>query len=385
MEQKSESNDMGMNRPLFGGANSVAEFVTPGHPDKACDQIAGRILDLALKENPNARVGIEMVATKGILTIGGELSPEVINKINVENAARHVFERLGYTSDKYPIEINNIINEQSEDIAEGVNRTKDEVSAGDQGIMCGYAIHAPEREHMPAAVWYAQRLAIKLYEVVKNKTIPNLYTDGKTQVIIKDGKINHVTIAIHHEDVWGKDSNGKTELTEPIYDHVIKPVVGELSSIIVNGTGKFTKGSIWADSAEVGRKIVIDQMGPDIPVGGGAMCGKDPSKVDLTGAVMARHIAKNIVANKLANEVLVQFAFTIGQYEPDLINIYAPGWKGEINLEDWCRKHFPTRVSDMINHLQLNQPEGWSYEEAAQFGFYGHSQFPWEKIVSAKS
>lgn len=389
--------EMDMRRPLFGGLNSAAEFVTPGHPDKTCDQIAGKILDTALKMDSEAHVAIEMVACNGQVVIGGEVSPEVLlelqkNEFNeIKNIAKSVFLGLGYDSKnpEFKVDVNVIINEQSVDIDEGDGKggvgakERKDIGAGDQGVMCGYAMYAPNREHMPAAFWYSQRLAMQLFKVaVIDKTIDDLFADGKTQVIIKDGKISHVTIAIQHGEKW---NDKQDELKAQITKHVINPIAGPVDSIIVNGTGKFVKGSIWADAAEVGRKIVIDQMGPDCPVGGGTLNGKDPSKVDLTGAVMARYIAKNIVAHRLADEALVQFAFTIGQPEPDQINIYAPGWKLDITAEEWCKMNFKTSVAGMIEELNLKTPDGWTYEDAAKFGYYGHINFPWEKIKTLKA
>ena len=371
-----------MRRPIFGGLNSAAEFVTPGHPDKSCDQIAGKILDAALKLNKKAHVAIEMVACNGKVVIGGEVSPDVSkyfeqdNFKQIKDIAKSVFAGLGYDPaiPEFKVDVDVIINIQSGDIDQGV--TEEASGAGDQGVMCGYAINVPERDHMPAAFWYSQRLAMKLFEVTINKTISDLFADGKTQVIVKDGKISHVTIAIQHGKKWNNDQAGlKKEITEK----VILPITGPVGSIIVNGTGKFEKGSIWADAAEVGRKIVIDQMGPDIPVGGGTLNGKDPSKVDFTAAVFARYIAKNIVAHGLADEAFVQIAFTIGQPKPDSLLISAPGWKLDISPEEWCDKFFDTTVAGMINQLGLNTPQGWSFENAAKFGYYGHPEFPWEK------
>jgi S-adenosylmethionine synthetase len=372
-----------MRRALYGGLNSASEFVTPGHPDKSCDQIAGKILDQALKIDAAAKVAIEMVACNGKIKIGGELGGSVKGKINVHECAKSIFINLGYEPIAFPIEVEDITNFQAEDILigdgkKGVKRIEEGViGAGDQGIMCGYAMHAPEREHMPAAFWYSQRLAMKLFEVITNKTVPYLFADGKTQVVINNGKISHVTIAIQHGKEWSGNQN---ELKTQIEKYVIQPTIGDVESIIVNGTGIFEKGSIWADAGEVGRKIVIDQMGPDIPVGGGTLNGKDPSKVDLTGAVMARYIAKNIVAHGLADEALVQFAFTIGKSDPDQINFHVPGWKLNITPEEWCKKHFELSVAGMIKELSLNNPIGWSFEDAAKFGFYGHTHFPWEKV-----
>jgi len=388
-----------MRRPLFGGYDSAAEFVTLGHPDKACDQIAGRILDQALKINPYSHVAIEMVACEGKVAIGGEVSPELLDKLDFRQIPIDVFSGMGYNQWPFRIrrgDVTVFTKEQSAEINEGVvakakscsgNPRKERINAGDQGVMNGYAMFAPEREYMPAAVWLSQRLAMRLWEVTKKGIIPDLYADGKTQVIITNGRISSVTIAIHHGPSWHTESGQPIKLRKPIYEQVICPIVGEVDKFYVNGAGNFENGSIWADSAEVGRKIVIDQMGPDIPVGGGTLNGKDPSKVDLTGAVMARYIAKNIVANRLADEALVQFAFTIGQPEPDALNIHAPGWKLSQKPEDWVKEHpqeFPLTVEGMIEHLGLTKPNGWSYEQAAQFGFYGHRQFPWEKTVEVR-
>jgi S-adenosylmethionine synthetase len=376
-----------MRRPLFGGLNSAAEFVTPGHPDKTCDQIAGKILDHVLKLNQDASVAIEMVACNGKIVIGGEVSEDVYGKIPYSLIAKSTFNGMGYEGDNFDVNVLDIVNKQSKDIAQGDDKSgvkaddREGVGAGDQGVMCGYAMYAPDREHMPAAFWYSQRLAMRLFDVaITDKKIPGLFADGKTQVIITDGKISDVTIAIQHGIEW-KGKERQKELKNEIIKHVIIPVAGEVPSVILNGTGNFEKGSIWADSAEVGRKIVVDQMGPDIPVGGGTLNGKDPSKVDLTATVMARYIAKNIVAHELADEALVQFAFTIGKDEPDQINVYTVGWKPvDITAIEWVRKNFKTKVIDMIEELGMKNPTGWSYEEAAKFGYYGHPKFPWENI-----
>ncbi|MFH0766337.1 MAG: methionine adenosyltransferase domain-containing protein [Calditrichota bacterium] len=394
--KQTESGILDMRRPLFGGYNSAAEFVTLGHPDKTCDQIAGRILDQALIINPDSHVAIEMVACNGKIALGGEVSPALLDKIDFKQVPVDVFSGMGYNRPPFKIQREDVtvfINRQSQEINDGVvhkpahlgdNQDKEHINAGDQGVMDGYAMFAPEREHMPAAVWFAQRLAMRLWHVTQKRIIPDLFADGKTQVIITNGKISSVTIAIHHGASWHTEPGQPLKLRGPIYDQVIRPIIGEVTNYFVNAAGNFENGSIWADSAEVGRKIVIDQMGPDIPVGGGTLNGKDPSKVDLTGAVMARHIAKNIVANRLADEALVQFAFTIGQPEPDALNIYVPGWKSAQSPEEWCRKHFPLKVEEMIEYLGLAQLKGWSYEQAAQFGFYGHAQFPWERTREIK-
>lgn len=378
-----------MRRPLYNGGNSAAEFVTPGHPDKTCDQTAGAILDKALSIDEGARVAIEMVACNGKMVIGGEVSDSVYGQLPYAEIVRKVFNELGYGEAEFPVEVTDIMNKQSADINQGDGKSgvhakeRSDVGAGDQGVMCGYAMYAPDREHMPAAFWYSQRIAMQLFRVaITDRTIPHLYADGKTQVIIRDNKVHHVTIAIQHGKEW---NDKQEELRSEIIKKVIEPIVGDVLSVIVNGTGKFEKGSIWADAAEVGRKIVIDQMGPDIPVGGGTMNGKDPSKVDLTGAVMARYIAKNIVANRLADEALVQFAFTIGQPEPDQINVHAPGWQLDISPEEWVLANFKVSVAGMIEELGLKKPTGWSYKQAAMFGYYGHPNFPWERVRSFTS
>ena len=388
-----------MRRALFGGLNSAAEAVTPGHPDKTCDQIACKILDEALKSkrkgDDKIRVAIEMVASDGKIYIGGEVSENVkrvLTDDKVKKISQSIFNKLGYSSKiDFKIEVFPNINIQSDDIRKGSgtgvdsDTEKGNTGAGDQGIMCGYAINIPEFEYCPAAFWFAKKLSQKLYNVaIEKREILNLFADGKTQIIIKDGKIDHVTIAIHHDKYW---SDKQDDLKKEIYEKVIKPVIGNIDyeNCQINGTGKFEKGSIWADAGEVGRKIVIDQMGPDIPVGGGALCGKDPSKVDITAALMARFIAKNIVANNLADEALVQFAFTIGNPMPDIFHIFTKNWILEdLTPYDWCTNHFNISVQEMIDTLCLENPLGWSYEEAAMFGFYGDTKFPWEKIITFK-
>lgn len=366
------SDAMLMQCPLHGGHITV-EAVGPGHPDKVCDQISDAVLDAALAGDPDSRVALETTG-KGRIKIIGEMTTATI--LDLEKIAWRVHREIGYHDDEIGgVDVD--VSLQSTDIKMGTNTQVQ--GAGDQGIMVGYAVNTPDHNFMPIAYDYAQRLVRRLDEVRRLGTLPFLRPDTKSQVVMRHGKVVRVTIATQHtEDIPIED------LRRAVHEHIIVPVVGDIpfDHCQINGTGKFVKGSFAADSGLTGRKIVVDQYGPWVPVGGGAFSGKDPSKVDRTAAYMARHIAKTIVVQGLAEEAVVHLAYTIGFTEPDSVDVRVFQPRDDINFESWVRDRFPLSPGGMIRHLGLTRPSGWSFEETARFGHFGHQNFPWEQVNS---
>lgn len=364
---------MGMLCPHNGGDMAV-ETVGPGHPDKVCDQISDAVLDAALKDDPNSRVAIETAGKSRIHLIGEMTTASVID---LRDLAMRVHREIGYRDD----EVNGVdvdVVQQSPDIAMGTNSTVQ--GAGDQGTMVGYAVNTPEHDYMPIAYTMARRLVMHLDYVRRTGVFTFLRPDSKSQVVMKDGRVVHVTIATQHTDGISTE-----DLRRAVYDEVVIPVIGDIAfeACTINGTGRFVKGSFAADAGLTGRKIVCDAYGAGVPVGGGAFSGKDPTKVDRTAAYMARFIAKMIVVCKMAEEALIHLAYTIGQTEPDSVNVRVCNPSDQsFNFEHWVRDHFPLSPAGMIAHLGLAQPNGWSYREAAAFGHFGRPQFPWEQVTA---
>ncbi|KKW32012.1 MAG: S-adenosylmethionine synthase [Candidatus Uhrbacteria bacterium GW2011_GWA2_52_8d] len=363
--------EMEMICPLRGGHITV-EAVGPGHPDKVCDQISDAVLDAALADDPHSRVAIETTG-KGRIKLIGEMTTSSV--LDLRELTLRVHREIGYRDDEVDgVDIDVV--QQSGDIAMGTN---DEVQgAGDQGIMVGYAVNTPEYEYMPIAYALAQKLVARLDEARQAGTLPFLRPDNKSQVVMRDGQVVRVTIATQHTaDVE------LGELRGAVYREVIVPVVGDVdfANCQINGTGRFVNGSFAADAGLTGRKIVVDQYGPWVPVGGGAFSGKDPSKVDRTAAYMARLIAKTIVADGMAEEALVHLAYTIGYTEPDSVGVrvFKPR-DPDLDFETWIRENFPLSPGAMIKRLGLTTPSGWSYQQTAMYGHFGHTEFPWEQV-----
>ncbi|MHC4611303.1 MAG: methionine adenosyltransferase, partial [Planctomycetota bacterium] len=303
----------------------TSESVTEGHPDKFCDQISDVVLDECLKQDPLSRVACECYVTMGLLAVGGEVTTKAM--FDVAKVVRELGNEIGYTSPKYGFDVNTAavvrtIHAQSPDISMGVSRKGKKIGAGDQGIMFGYACNQT-RELMPLPIMLAHKLAMKLSQVRKKKVLPYLGPDGKTQVTVeyRDGKatrVDYVVIAASHTDeVVTPDGKFTTEeARQEIVDRVVQPVVGDLldkkSVITVNGTGKFLVSGPQSDTGLTGRKIIVDTYGGWAVHGGGAFSGKDPTKVDRSAGYMARYVAKNILAARLAEECLVQLGYCIG-------------------------------------------------------------------------
>lgn len=360
----------------------VSESVCAGHPDKICDQISDACVDAVLGKDPFGRVAIETIAGFNQLILIGEVSTNA--SINFENIAREQVRRLGYIhpaqnfTDRSPLRV--AIHEQSPEIAAGVNSQ----GAGDQGMMFGYACtETPQR--MPMPITLAHALAQKIDEVRESGKLPYLKPDGKTQVTVeyKNGKpyrVSNVVIAApHQKEVQLGD------VKRDIFLEVITPVLGQydytilFTQVIVNGTGTWHTGGPATDTGLTGRKIVVDTYGGYIRVGGGAFSGKDPSKVDRSGAYGARFIANNLVAHGLAERAEVQLAWAIGQRKPLMQEIDTFGTE-KYSLEvirAFAGKVLDTSVQGIIEGLNLRRP---IYLPTAAYGHFGRPGFPWEEI-----
>ena len=380
----------------------TSESVTEGHPDKLCDQVSDAVLDAILAQDPNAHVACECAAKTGFLMIFGEASGNF--DVDYEAIARRVICEIGYDSEEACFDGNtcNIIvhmEEQSADIAMGVNRSYEakkgievdelaHIGAGDQGMMFGYAINETE-ELMPMSVKLAHVLALRLTAVRKDGTLPYLRPDGKTQVTVEydDGKITRIdTIVVstqHSEDVTLE------QLRSDILTHVIAPVVpaeliDEKTKYYINPTGRFVIGGPMGDSGLTGRKIIVDTYGGHSSHGGGAFSGKDPTKVDRSGAYMARYIAKNIVAAGIATECEVQLAYAIGVAEPVsvCVDTFGTGKLDEEQIAELIKKHFDMRPAAIIRKLELNKPQ---YRALAAYGQMGRTALgvKWEDTDKA--
>ncbi|MBF0607760.1 MAG: methionine adenosyltransferase [Candidatus Magnetobacterium sp. LHC-1] len=366
----------------------TSESVTEGHPDKVADQISDAILDSIIVNDPYARVACETLVTTGLAFIAGEITTNCY--VDIPSIVRATIRDIGYTRAKYGFDyetcsVITAIHEQSPDIAMGV----DPGGAGDQGLMFGYACDET-RELMPMSIMLAHKLAMKLAEVRKDDVLPYLRPDGKTQVTIeyRDGRpyrINTIVVSSQHSQ-----NTKLKDLKDDIIEKVIKPVVpSELldeENVIyhVNPTGRFVTGGPMGDTGLTGRKIIVDSYGGTGRHGGGCFSGKDPTKVDRSGAYMARYIAKNIVAAGLAERVEVQIAYAIGVAQPLSILADTSG-TGKIPNEkivELIRNHFDLTPKGIIEKLDLRRP---IYKKTAAYGHFGRDDkdFTWEQTDMA--
>jgi len=377
----------------FTGKRFVSsESVTEGHPDKVCDQISDAVLDEIMKKDPAGRVACETFITRGMVVVGGEITTKTY--VDVDSLARQVIKDIGYTHTKYGFNyetcaVINVIGRQSPDIAQGV----DTGGAGDQGLMVGYASDETP-ELMPLPLMLAQKLSMRLAEVRKKNILPYLGPDGKSQVTVEyhDGKPARIeTIVIssqHTEEILDKSGHQITEKSrKEIIDAVIMPVINKKmidkhTKFYINPTGKFVVGGPQSDTGVTGRKIIVDTYGGVAPHGGGAFSGKDPTKVDRSAAYMARYIAKNIVAAKLAAECTVQLAYAIGVAEPVglYVDTHGTGVIADEKLSSIVRSSFDLTPKGIIHSLKLRSP---IFRRTAAYGHFGRPGFSWEKTDAA--
>jgi S-adenosylmethionine synthetase len=344
----------------------TVESVTSGHPDKVCDQISDAVLDECLKQDPKSRVAVETFGCHGLLVVGGEITS--IAKVDFEKIARQVYQDIGYQDN---LKVLTQIVQQSPDIAQGV----DTGGAGDQGLMYGFATDETP-EFLPLAVVRAHQLAQGLEKLRRadNKNFWWLKPDGKTQVTIENGKIKTVLVSCQHDE-----KIEQADIRNLLIEHLIKPIIGDISDIeiLVNPTGKFVQGGFTADTGLTGRKIMVDTYGGVVPHGGGCFSGKDATKVDRSGAYMARFAAKNLVAQGSAKKCLVSVAYAIGRAEPLMVE--AINEKGE-SLADLVKEKFDFRPKAIIERLNLRQPV---FRQTAAYGHFGRPGFSWEEIVKS--
>ncbi len=371
----------------------TSESVTEGHPDKVADCISDAILDSILTQDPNSRVACETMITGAKdkeslkIFISGEITSEA--NIDYEKVAEKTLKEIGYSENCI---IETLIKPQSKHIAQGVDSDENhEQGAGDQGLMFGYACNETP-ELMPLPITLSQRLVEKLTRVRKNGTFSWLRPDGKSQVTIEYDdqnnpvKVDKVVIATQHDDLLDKFKTETEEnnfIKEKIIENVIKPVLDEYDLdyneiFLVNETGRFVEGGPVADVGLTGRKIIVDTYGGYARHGGGAFSGKDPSKVDRSAAYMARYIAKNIVASKMADKCEVQLSYCIGVAKPTSINVetFNTGKLSDDKIIEIVNNVFDLRPHMIIDHLQLKAP---IYRKLAAYGHFGRNDCSWEK------
>ena len=386
---------MTYNKRLF-----TSESVTEGHPDKIADQVSDAILDEILKDDPNARVACETTVTTGMALISGEISTTTY--VDIPKVVRETIKDIGYTRAKYGYDSQTMavltaIDEQSPDIAQGVDKaleyrndiSEEEIEAtgaGDQGLMFGYATDETDT-YMPLPIFLSHQLAKRLADVRKDEILDYLRPDGKVQVTVEYGKddkprrIDTIVVSTQHAEDVELAQIEKDIKTHVIYPTVDKALLDDETKFYINPTGRFVIGGPQGDAGLTGRKIIVDTYGGYARHGGGCFSGKDPTKVDRSAAYAARYVAKNIVAAGLAKQCEVQLAYAIGVAEPDSISIntFDTGKVSEARLVEAVRKHFDLRPAGIIKMLDLKQP---IYRQTAAYGHFGRTDvlLPWEKL-----
>jgi S-adenosylmethionine synthetase len=380
----------------------TSESVTEGHPDKMCDQISDAVLDAIFEDDPNSRVACETMATTGLVVVAGEISTQAY--VDVPRVVRDTVRGIGYDRSSYGFDGNTCavitsIDEQSPDIAMGVDKAVeqragtgdhyDEVGAGDQGMMFGYACDETD-DLMPMPIWLAHRLAHRLSEVRKAGVLPYLRPDGKTQVTVEyeDGVPKRLsTVLISTQHAPGIDI--ETMIKPDLIEHVIRPLLpaqfaGDDFEVLCNPTGNFELGGPHADCGLTGRKIIVDTYGGMARHGGGAFSGKDPTKVDRSAAYAARHAAKNIVASGVASRCEVQVAYAIGVAKPVslLVETFGTSKIDPAKLPGLVQEHFDLRPAAIIERLDLRRP---IFQKTAAYGHFGRPdrEFTWERTDHA--
>ena len=353
----------------------TAESVTEGHPDKLCDTIADAVLNACLLGDPDSRVACEVLATAGKITVAGEITTKSMP--DIPHIVCKTVRQIGY-SGNYEVEVD--VHDQSPDIADAVNG-ENEITAGDQGIVYGYACRETP-QLLPLPVVLAHRITIGLTEARHNHLLEWLRLDGKAQVSVEyeDGKpmrVKTVVVSAQHEP-----EVSQKELREAVYQLILVPALGKYldqnTGVLINPSGSFVLGGFEADTGLTGRKLMVDTYGGLVPHGGGALSGKDCTKVDRSGAYMARYLAKNIVAAGLAEKCTVSLAYAIGKAEPLYVqaDTHGTGIYPDVVLENAIRMIFDLTPTGMANTLQLMEP---IYQKYCNYGHFTHQSAPWEQ------
>ena len=385
-----------MERRLF-----TSESVTEGHPDKMCDQISDAILDALMEQDPMSRVACETATTTGLVLVMGEITTKAY--VDIQKIVRETVREIGYDRAKYGFDCDTCgvitaIDEQSSDIAMGVdkaleakeNRMSEEeldaIGAGDQGMMFGYASNETE-EYMPYPISMAHKLARRLTEVRKNGTLKYLRPDGKTQVTVeydengKPVRLDAVVLSTQHDENVTQEQI-HADIKKYVFDEIIPAdMVDENTKFFINPTGRFVIGGPHGDSGLTGRKIIVDSYGGTARHGGGAFSGKDCTKVDRSAAYAARYVAKNIVAAGLADKCEIQLSYAIGVAHPTsiMVETFGTGKLSEEKLVEIIRENFDLRPAGIIRMLDLRRP---IYKQTAAYGHFGRNDLdlPWEKL-----
>lgn len=379
----------------------TSESVTEGHPDKICDQISDAILDEIMKHDPMGRVACETSVTTGLVLVSGEIT--TTHYVDVQKVVRETVREIGYDRAKYGFDCDTCgvlvaIDEQSPDIAMGVNNSLEkkeagseevDFGAGDQGLMFGYACNETE-ELMPLPISLAHKLALRLSEVRKSGTLAYLRPDGKTQVTIEyhdntPVRVDTIVISSQHSPVVEHDQIEKDLIEKVVLPVVPSELIDDQTRFLINPTGRFVVGGPQGDAGLTGRKIIVDTYGGYARHGGGAFSGKDCTKVDRSAAYAARYVAKNVVAAGLADKCEVQLAYAIGVAHPVsvFVDTFGTAKIDEEQIEALVKKHFDLRPAKIIETLQLRRP---IYKQTAAYGHFGRLDLdlPWEKTDQAE-
>ena len=385
-----------MERRLF-----TSESVTEGHPDKICDQISDAVLDALMEQDPMSRVACETSITTGLVLVMGEITTNAY--VDIQKIVRETIREIGYDRAKYGFDCDTCgvitaIDEQSSDIAMGVDKaleakehlmSEDDIEAigaGDQGMMFGFATNETP-EYMPYPIALAHKLARKLTEVRKNGTLPYLRPDGKTQVTVeydendKPVRLDAVVLSTQHGEEVSQEQI-HADVKKYIFDEVLpQELIDENTKFFINPTGRFVIGGPNGDSGLTGRKIIVDTYGGYARNGGGAFSGKDCTKVDRSAAYAARYVAKNIVAAGLADKCEIQLSYAIGVARPTsiMVDTFGTGKLSDEKLVEIIREHFDLRPAGIIKMLDLRRP---IYKQTAAYGHFGRTDLdlPWEKL-----
>jgi S-adenosylmethionine synthetase len=370
----------------------TSESVTEGHPDKLCDNVSDAVLDAHLAGDPNARVACETSVKTGLVLLAGEITSKTV--VNYHDIARQTIREIGYIHSDMGFDANTCgvivaVEQQSPDISQGVTEGEGlykEQGAGDQGMMFGYACTETEAL-MPMSIYYSHRLTERLSSVRRDRTLPWLRPDGKTQVTIeyRDGRpvrVDTVVVSTQHAESVSYDDLREAVIKEVVEATIPAELLDANTRYFINPTGRFVIGGPMGDAGLTGRKIIVDTYGGHGSHGGGAFSGKDPSKVDRSAAYMGRYVAKNLVASGACERALVQVAYAIGVAEPVsvMVDSYGTGKVSDEQLTACVRELFPLKPAGLIKHLDLKRP---IYRATAAHGHFGRPGFSWERVDMA--